>query len=104
MTFSWTTLFASLSAISATILGLMTQVLGCHMTGGLSAICDGAPWLPAAWAGYAAIAFGLLSLVTAGKAPGGTVANLFGQKAAVLPENHPLSGVGTTTPQEVARP
>jgi hypothetical protein len=103
MTFSWTTIASTLAGISAVVLGVMTEVLGCKAgTTDLSAVCSAA-WLPTNIAGYAALGFGILMLIGRIISPGGVAANSFGTKAVVLPENDPKSGVGTTTPEEVAR-
>lgn len=104
MTLSWTTLASTISGILAVLMGVMTQVLGCTVGNtDFSAVCT-ASWLPSNYIGYAAIAFGAFAFIAKLLGPGGPLANLFGAKAVVLTEDHPKSGIGTTTPAEVARP
>lgn len=104
MTFSFTTIMSTLAGISAVVMGVMTDVLGCHPgVVELAATCS-APWIPTAFAGYAAILFGGLAFISKLAGAGGPAANLWGLKAVVLPEDHPHSGVGTVTPAQVALP
>jgi hypothetical protein len=104
MTFSWTTAASTIAAILSVVLGVMTSVLGCHAgAADMAATCSSTLFSPAIM-GFASIAFGAFAFVAKLIGAGGPLANLFGQKAVVLPENDPHSGVGTTTPAEVARP
>lgn len=104
MKFSFVTAMSSLAGLLAVVQGIMTEVLGCKPGAvDLAAVCT-ASWLPTNIAAYAAILFGVLALIGKLVAPGGAMANLFGAKAVVLDEMHPKSGVGTTTPKDVARP
>lgn|SRR5574337_963303 len=104
MQLSLTTISSTIAGVLAVIMGIMTQVLGCHVGAtDFSAVCT-ASWVPTNLIGYAAIAFGVLAFVAKMISPGGVLGNLFGSKAVILPENHPKSGVGTVTPEQVAQP
>lgn len=104
MKLSFTTIVSTVSAFLAVAMGVMTQVLGCHLGDtDFSAVCT-ASWVPSELLGYGSILFGVMAVAAKMFSPGGPLANLFGEKAVVLPENDPRSGVGTVTPDDVARP
>lgn len=95
----------SLTGILALVQAIMSDVLHCSAGAEvLNATCALPSWVPTAWAGYAAIVFGIIGLAAKFMAPGGTAANFWGQKAVILDEMHPKSGVGTVTPEQVAQP
>ncbi|CAB5079533.1 hypothetical protein UFOVP143_10 [uncultured Caudovirales phage] len=93
----WTNALGTITAVITLLLGAMTSLLHCSSVGGLQATCTG-DILPAAYMGYAGIAFGLLTLVLKAVRPGGFLASLFGQTAVVSA----TPSVGTVTPAQVA--
>lgn len=104
MKLSFTTIVSTIAGVLAVLMGAMTQVLGCKAgSADFSAVCT-ASWLPTNYMGYAAIVFGVLAFAAKLMSPGGPLANLFGEKAVVLAEDDPKSGVGTVTPEQVAQP
>lgn len=95
----WTNALGTVTAVLTLLMGLMTQLFNCSSTGDLTATCTGTI-LPAQYMGYAAVVFGILTLVLKFIRPGGPLASLFGPTAVVVPDAK--SGAGTVTPSQVA--
>lgn len=100
-----TNIFGTITAALAIVMGVMTSVLGCTMPEAgeivLNATCT-ASWLKPEWAGWAALAFGGLSVISKLMRPGGVLRSLFGTTAVVVPDTSSKSGPGTVTPEQVA--
>ena len=95
----WTNALGTITAVLTLLLGAMTQLFNCNSTGDLTAVCTGTI-LPAQYMGYAAIVFGVLTLVLKAVRPGGFLSSMFGQTAVVVPEAN--SAPGVVTPSQVA--
>ena len=101
---SFTNILGTITAVLATLSGLMVSVLHCSPGAmDFAATCD-APWLPANLIVIATVLFGIVTFISKLLRPGGPLASLFGPTAVVVAENHPNSGVGTVTPAQVAQP
>lgn len=93
----------TLSAITAFLVALMTQ-LGCAPgASDFSATCN-IPFLPGSWMVWAAMLFSGLLLLAKALRPGGFLRSLFGSTAVVVPAESPKSVAGTVTPEQVASP
>lgn len=95
-----TNAFGTITAVLTLLIGVMTQLLGCSAASdGISATCT-STILPASYMVWAAMAFGILTLVLKLIRPGGPLRSLFGSTAVVVPENK--AGPGTVSPSQVA--
>jgi hypothetical protein len=94
----FTNLFGTITAILAVVMGVMTSVLGCTAADttqiALNATCT-ASWLKPEWAGWAALAFGILAIISKLLRPGGALHSLFGSTAVVVPDEKATAGVVT---------
>jgi hypothetical protein len=98
----FTNSFGTISAICIGITGWLAQQ-GCLSTGDLAATCN-ITWLPASTMPYITMVFVGLTLVGKLTRPGGWLRSLFGGTAVVVSADSPKAGVGTVTPEQVAKP
>lgn len=100
---SFTNIFSTVTAVLTALTGIMASVLKCSSVGDLAATCSG-DLLPAAYMGYAASVFGVLTLILKSLRPGGLLHSWFGETAVVVPLTSSKSGVGTVSPEQVKTP
>ena len=96
----YTNLLSTISLVLTALTGLMAKLLNCTSTGDLTATCTGNDLIPAAYMGYAAVIFAVLTLAIKSIRPGGFFSSWFGQTAVVVPEAKAKPGV--VTPSQVA--
>lgn len=98
-----TNLLGTITAVVAALTGILSSI-GCAPGATDFAATCSIPWLPSAWLPIAGMIFGALVLVGKWLRPGGFLHSFFGGTAVVVPETSPQSGVGTVTPEQVAKP
>lgn len=91
----YSNLLSTISLVLTALTGLMAKLLNCTSTGDLTATCTGNDLIPAAYMGYAAVVFAILTLALKAVRPGGFINSWFGQTAVVVPDNKAKPGVVT---------
>lgn len=90
-----TNAIGTITAILTLLIGVMTQLLGCSAASdGISATCTSTIF-PASYMVWAAVIFGILTLVLKLVRPGGALRSLFGATAVVVPDAQNAPGVAS---------
>jgi hypothetical protein len=96
---NFTNAAGTITAILTVLSTVMASVLKCEPVAELTAKCS-ASFLSPELAGYAAAAFGVLTIILKMIRPGGPLGSLFGPTAVVVPDGK--GGVGVVTKAQVA--
>jgi hypothetical protein len=103
-------IFGSITNSLGTITGILTALsaflvsIGCSPGATDFAATCAVPWLPPSWMPILAGFFGVLTLIGKLLRPGGFLHSMFGGTAVIVPDTSPKSGIGTVTPEQVAKP
>lgn len=96
----YTNLFGTLGSVLAAVTIWLGEQ-GCLSTGDFSATCT-ISWLPVSLMPWLSGLFIALTLIGKLTRPGGFLHSIFGGTAVIVPEAK--AGVGTVTPEQVAKP